>query len=575
MIKKILLIAATIALIIAVVYKTLEFKRSVSIDLMQATPLQEIVATYNTGSNSIVKSNDSILYQTINWVNNSVKSLPEEQIKSLINKKLPLFINLQIWPKGVIAAFDNNIAGVIISGYYDEKLISFFNLLGKSANTVYIRYNAEMELPSNQYPWQAKSFNEYILSYRHLYVLCKKYAPAAKMVWGPNGYSGAEEYWPGEEFADLVSVNLSMQLPFKKCPYPIESTIEEMMQHKFFRMRFMNKPVLFLSSASVNRHNIASALLDSLNKKIAADLPIYRTPIVPTEHDSAATKQPGMPYLQLGVYDPLLLLTGQPIITTEHIFTDMISVLNGFFKMNFDSVISRQHNVIVTIEPWKDGKREKDPAILTNTLNGTYDMVWSKLYEIISDAPQTVYLRWGHEMEIPIDRYAWQSKDPVAYIKAFRYFATFKKPKANNIKIVWGPAGDRGCMDYYPGNDVVDFVSFAIYGLPNKNINDHTRQQKFSTIFQYKLHRMRFAHHPIFITEFGVKGPESFQKQWLEEATSIINKHPEIYGLSYFNYADTPKAWGDAVTPDWSITDSTFKSFIQKINNLPKKQNDE
>ena len=565
MIKKILLIVATIALIIAVVYKTLQFKRLVSMDLMQATPLQEIVATYNTGSNSIVKSNDSILYQTISWVNNSVKSLPEEQLKSLINKKLPLFINLQIWPKGLIAAFDNNVAGVIISGYYDEKLISFFNLLGKSANTVYIRYNAEMDLPSYQYPWQVKSFNEYILSYRHLYVLCKKYAPAAKMVWGPSGYSGAEEYWPGEEFTDLVSVNLSMQLPFKNCPYPIESTIEEMMRRKFFRMRFMNKPVLFLSSASVNRHHIASALLDNLNKKITADLPVYRTPIVPIEHDSAATKKPGKPDFQLGVYDPLLLLTGQPLITTEHVFTDMISVMNGLFKKNFDDVIARGHHIIVTIEPWKDGIVEKDPAILTNTLNGKYDKVWTKLYEIISDAPQTVYVRWGHEMEIPIDRYAWQSMDPVAYIKAFRYFATFKKPKPANVKIIWGPAGDRGSMEWYPGEDVVDLVSIAIYGLPDKNINDYNRQQSFSTIFNYKFHRMRFAHHPIFITEFGVKGPEAYQKKWLDEATITINKYPEIYGLSYFNFADTPKAWGDAETPDWSITESTFKSFTNLL----------
>jgi len=333
----------------------------------------------------------------------------------------------------------------------------------------------------------------------------------------------------------------------------------------------MNKPVLFLSSASVNRYNITYSLLDNLNKKIAADLPVYRTPIVPREHDSTATKKPGKSNLQIGVYDPLLLLTGQPLITTEHIFTDMISVINGFFKKNFDSVISRHHNVIVTMEPWKDGKREKDPAILANTVNGTYDKVWTKLYEILSNTTQTVYLRWGHEMEIPIDRYAWQSKDPVAYIKAFRYFASFQKPKANNIKLVWGPAGDRGSVEWYPGDDVVDFVSFAIYGLPDKNINDYTKQQNFSTIFLYKFHRMRFAHRPIFITEFGVKGPEAFQKKWLEEATSTINKYPEIYGLSYFNFADTPKAWGDAETPDWSITDSTFKSFVMKINNLLKK----
>jgi beta-mannanase len=361
-----------------------------------------------------------------------------------------------------------------------------------------------------------------------------------------------------------------MDKEFANDRYPLYPSVAEMMRRKLFRMRFMNKPVLFLGSVSVNRTNLNKQWLDEINSKIIADKAIYRTPIIPAIHDTANENKPRLTNLELGVYDPLLLLTKQPLITTEHIFTDMISVLNGTLKKDFGEVIGRHHNAIVTMEPWKDGIIEKDPAILTNTFNGHYDKVWTKLYEIISNVPQTVYLRWGHEMEIPIQRYAWQSMDPVAYIKAFRYFATFQKPKANNIKLVWGPAGDRGSVEWWPGEDVVDFVSFAVYGLPDKNINDYNKQKSFSSIFQTKFNRMRFTHRPIFVTEFGVKGPEAYQKKWILEAASIINKYPEVKGVSYFNFADTPKAWGDAETPDWSITDSTFKSFIKVIYNLHK-----
>ena len=87
-----------------------------------------------------------------------------------------------------------------------------------------------------------------------------------------------------------------------------------------------------------------------------------------------------------------------------------------------------------------------------------------------------------NEMEIPITRYPWQSQNPVDYIHSFRYFMAFKNPFPANIKRVWGPAGDRGSIEWYPGNDVVDYMSIAIYGLPDKNITDPEKKRKITKI---------------------------------------------------------------------------------------------
>ena len=58
--------------------------------------------------------------------------------------------------------------------------------------------------------------------------------------------------------------------------------------------------------------------------------------------------------------------------------------------------------------------------------------------------------------------------------------------------------------------------------------------------------------------------------KWLKDAAETINKYPEVKGVCYFNFADTPKAWGNAETPDWSITPSTLKNFTSLLSDLPK-----
>jgi beta-mannanase len=571
MLKKIVVSSLIIGFSIFIIFKLLQFKKSNEPDKIKQTPYQQILAVYDNKKQQVAYFKDSVLHYTISWFNSRPTSIPKKELAKLFAQELPLYLNLEIWPRELIKNLDKNTETFIIAGEYDRKLTDFFTLLTAAKKTVYLSYNPEMEVPIYKYPWQSKSCDGYILSFRHIATLAKKIAPDVKIVWAPAGYSGTEEYWPGNEYVDFSAVNLTMIPEVNNDPFPAFTTTKQMISRKIFRMRFMEKPVLLLATQSVNRTKVDQQLFTSIEAKIKTDSAIYHSPVIPIVTDMAVVKPARTANLKIGVYDPKLLLTNQPLVTVEHIFTDIRSVENGFFKKEFEQVIDRHHDVIVTIEPWKTLTLERDSNILQNTLDGKYDNTLKKLYQIISNIPQTVYLRWGHEMEIPVDRYPWQKQDPVTYIKAFRYVANFEENRAPNIKIVWGPTGDRGCVEYWPGDDVVDYVSIAIYGLPDKNINDHTKQHSFSSIFSIKSHRIRFAKKPIFITEFGVKGPQDYKKKWLEDAASTINKNPQIVGINYFSFSDTPKAWGNAETPDWSITPNTFESFTGLLKDLPKK----
>lgn len=449
----------------------------------------------------------------------------------------------------------------VANGEFDEILKLFCEVTARHPNKILVRWNPEMEVPVQLYAWQYQSPDDYIEAFKHFSRICKKRSQNVSIVWGPVGYPGTEEYWPGNETVDFVSISLHSKSESLATAYPIEQDLKTAIKRKIHRVRFMDKPLLILGVAkqdSLTEDAITSALKEVKNEAST----IYGT----AETDESGKLPTSLSKPVIGAYDPKMLLVSSPSVRTEHVFIDLQHIQEGTFEKDFEAIMKRDHDIIVTFEPWRDQKARKDTNVLLNTINGIYDQEFRELYRILASAKRTVYLRFAHEMEIPIHRYAWQSQDPVLYIKAFRYFMNFGNSNDGNIKKVWGPAGDRGSMEWWPGKDVVDFVSVAIYGLPDKNITDPTKQESFGTIYNRKFNRIRLGGKPVFITEFGVKGPEDYKQQWMENAADVIKNHKEIYGVCYFNLADNPEVWGNIPAPDWSIKRETFNRFIQTLS---------
>ncbi|MCE7065068.1 hypothetical protein [Dyadobacter sp. CY326] len=490
------------------------------------------------------------------------KQVDESYINKLLNQ-IPEAEHLiiTILMPGTDYASAPNALKDVNNGDYDAKIEAFCSALKKRSGKIYLRWNPEMEVPVQLYPWQYQAPKDYIEAFNHFAKLAKSVFPAVKIVWGAAGYPGADEYWPGAEFVDFASVTINGKSELKATAFPAVKDLEVNIKRKIQRMRMFGKPVLVLHSGNGNESNLKSALAKAVaeTRRDAA----YLYPVA-SSAPSAKKDRVGVPLI--GVYDPKEMLVNSELVGVEHLFIDLENVQTGQFKKDFSAITSRKHDAILTIEPWRDQKVRKDTNVLNNVVNGIYDPEFDEIYRIIAGSKQTVYLRFAHEMEIPIHRYAWQSQDPALYIKAFRYFMNFDKSKNKHIKKVWGPAGDRGSMEWWPGEDVVDYISIAIYGLPDKNITDPEKQESFETIFNRKAYRMRLANKPLFITEFGVKGPEDFQQKWLLKAAKVIGGHPEVHGVSYFNLADNPKVWGNIPAPDWSVSKETFQHFAKSLS---------
>lgn len=508
-----------------------------------------VVGIYNSRQGFPKLNPDNITHYSVKWYNENAKvdlnDIPEKYMADKL-----LLITLEIFPgKG------KNVLDELLQGTFDAK-IDNFSLAIRDKKRVMVRFLPEMEVPVHEFPWQYQSPRNYINAFNYFAERLKHSAPAALISWSPSGYPGDSEFWPGSKYVDAISVTLNSKSERLSKAFPANMLS---LNNKIHRMRYMDKPIFILSASEKADTTEISYTLGKIQKQVDS----FKNTIYTTNNfKSPSMDLPVRNKLLMGAYDPRMRLFVEPEITIEHLFPDWLTIETGTFAKEFNAAVKRNHDVIVTVEPWKNSPKYDNHDVLKKTIEGKYDAYISELYKVISTTNRKVYLRWAHEMEIPIHRYAWQSQPYTDYINSFRYFINFQKRKPNILSI-WGPAGDRGSVDWYPGDDVVDYVSMAIYGLPDKNITDQDQQESFDAIFQRKSYRMRFLNKPIFISEFGVKGTKSYKKNWLRAAALTINKNKQIFGICYFNLYDNPKVWGDMKAPDWSISNETFKDFCK------------
>jgi len=563
----ILLIFVGIAMVTLLVFRQRKLienfmERGDSNSLQQNTS-EPVLAVFSFEPNATNRLIDTFFHYTLKLNETDGRYFKKEEFARVADS-IPLMITIETWGNFSPSNLNNPLEDMV-KGRFDHFIEQLCKELIADRPNVYFRFNPDMEVPVNRYPWQYQGGPAYVAAFRHFAELVKSFAPQVMQVWGPAGYPGTEEFYPGDDVVDATSVTLKSDSEMTLNVYPRNYPVEYDVLRRLHRMRFFDNPVFVLGSGTNANDSVDVRLVSKITEIINEERDIvysndnFKRPVL-------NSREKWKEEFEFGLYDPQSQLTEERPVTVEHLFADFGNLHDGTFHKNFNDVVKREHNVIVTFEPFRNPGGKTDHQILQHIIEGMYDKEIKQLYSIILSTNRKVYLRYAHEMEIPITRYPWQSQNPITYIKSFRYFMNFRDSLPQNIKRVWGPAGDRGSLEWWPGNDVVDFISFAIYGLPDKNITDPEKQESFETIFNRKYWRFRWVDKPIFITEFGVKGPEEYQTKWLEAAAKVIRSNPQIKGINYFNMSDTPLAWGEIKPPDWSITKESFYRFLEALN---------
>jgi mannan endo-1,4-beta-mannosidase len=226
-----------------------------------------------------------------------------------------------------------------------------------------------------------------------------------------------------------------------------------------------------------------------------------------------------------------------------------------------NTILAHQSTPMITWEPW---------VPLTDVVDGVHDAYINEWANAISQTQSTVFLRWGHEMNLCIPRndmpcwYPWGG-DPQAYKAAWQHVHDCIEITngVKNAVWVWAPNHQsvpdepwNEYQNYYPGDGYVDWVGTSGFNAANKATWTSTLPCfTFDDIFSPILHDMagRYA-KPQMVAEFASACDNGCDKAlWIAEAYHQALSHPRLQALVWFNVAKWEGEEGQRKWVDWRV----------------------
>lgn len=273
-----------------------------------------------------------------------------------------------------------------------------------------------------------------------------------------------------------------------------------------------------------------------LNKKIICLFPIFLLFIISF---SVTSNVLGDKNNFVPKEDHVLLIVGQDIHTIDD-YVKELGIIPGGFTIytsiqEMDGIyspadygggvqyanllIEKYPNTVIQIGLYMVGA-------LDGVIAGAYDANIDKLAKWIRLIKRPAYLRIGYEFDYPANSY-----DPEKYIRAYRYLVDkLKEHKVTNVVYVWHSYAGyvaRPRMDWYPGDDYVDWFAISFFHLYNN-------QHRIDMAKEARNHNK-----PFMIAEASpaesptVKGKESWDR-WFRRCFDFIAEY-DVKVFCYIN----------------------------------------
>jgi len=227
---------------------------------------------------------------------------------------------------------------------------------------------------------------------------------------------------------------------------------------------------------------------------------------------------------------------------------------------------------VLTWEPWTRNfddptaiQPEYSLASIAEGQHDTYIRQWARAAKA-SGVP--IILRFAHEQSTePGTRpwYPWQG-DPEGYRLAFRHIVeVFHEEGASNVQFLWSAMWLNGwASEYYPGDDVVDWVGTTVLNHGTGALADWAQWRTFYELFDGQHQAALQWNKPIMLTELATAEHGGDKAAWIQDCYySLQYKYTLVRGVLLFEVA-SDREWPII---NWSVASSqeSLDAFLEAI----------
>jgi endoglucanase len=132
----------------------------------------------------------------------------------------------------------------IKGGYYDANMRGVCSVIGTLQSPISVRWGHEMDYDEGQFIWAGWEPADYIEAYRRMIDICRDEAPTMNVVWSPLGLENATDYYPGDDYVDIVGMSIFGYEPWEVGILGGARTFEDWLTERYDRLKGFGKPIL-------------------------------------------------------------------------------------------------------------------------------------------------------------------------------------------------------------------------------------------------------------------------------------------------------------------------------------------
>lgn len=177
-------------------------------------------------------------------------------------------------------------------------------------------------------------------------------------------------------------------------------------------------------------------------------------------------------------------------------------------------------------------------------VDGRYDDLLAQRADEASALTEPVFVDLAAEMN---EEEGWGGHDPELYVAAYRHVHdAFEGKDGGNVVWVWAPnnvdsAGAPPALDYYPGDDYVDWTGIDGYNWGTSDTD--FEWQSFEDVFRDLYDDLHTLGKPIIVGETASAEEGGSKARWIEEIVPTLrDDFPDIRALVWFD-VDKERDW--------------------------------